>query len=161
MPTAIREHGGRATTGVDANDARAQIIKELVRNDLKPDEREARLRELRQIVAAQDGPSRAEMTLEDKRAEFGVEPKFASKASEANWNYEGEHELLDYAHAQGLGAAVVKEFFNEYVTLREGNEVTPFTDSLLYSMEKKFQARGVPKEVTAKVRRWARERGYA
>jgi hypothetical protein len=71
----------------------------------------------------------------------------------------GEREVYDYSHAQGLDAALVRDVMRDDVEAREFAD-GPMPDEALDAMEKKYQVRGVPKEVTAEYRRWARERGY-
>jgi hypothetical protein len=100
------------------------------------------------------------MTIEAKRAEFGVPlPAFLNEETPASFDFEAEAEALDYAHGQGLAADVVRDGMADYFRLAEGRD-GPIADEKLDALERKYQARGVPKAVTAAYRKWLRENEF-
>jgi hypothetical protein len=124
--------------------------------------RDAARAELRKILAQQSDAERprAELSIENKRAEFGLRlPKFLNEETAASFDVDAEAEALDYAHAQGIEAAVVRDAMGDYFKLAEMRD-GPIDDATLDQLEAKYQKRGVPKEVTAAYRRWLRENDF-
>jgi hypothetical protein len=78
------------------------------------------------------------------------------------WNADGEAEALDYAHTQGIEPAIVRDAMADYADYMEVGQMRDgaLADATLDALEKKYIARGVPKEVTAAYRRWLRENGW-
>jgi len=127
-----------------------------------PTKRDAARAELRKLLAQQSDAERprAELTIEDKRAEFGLAaPKFLTPESAELWNADGEAQALDYAHTQGIEPAIVRDAMADYMKLGQMRDGA-LDDTTLDALEKKYQARGVPKEVTAAYRRWLRENDF-
>ena len=87
-------------------------------------------------------------------------PAFQSQEGADSWSPEGEAEFLDAAHGWGVESSIVRDVVQEYIGHAEGNDGEPLADHVLDSLEKRYQARGVSKEITGVVRRWARENGY-
>src|SRR5262249_38489813 len=97
---------------------------------------------LRTVISMQENiespTTRAELTIQQKREEYGLEAP--NKIDSARWDVAAEGEAPDYAHQFGIAPDVVKQAMTEYVRIVQRME--PLDDAALDQLEAKYQARG-------------------
>jgi hypothetical protein len=74
----------------------------------------AAMAEVRRLIAADVTPdeaaARADMTIDELRAEYGLTPpKFVAPQMADRWDVGWEADFLDYAHARGWSADIVRD----------------------------------------------------
>jgi hypothetical protein len=164
----VQEQTPPALSPVEALEAKRKALNDPTNADgiyaKDPTKRVEAMRQLRvllnQQADAEQPGHRDNMTLEDRRAEFGVpEPRFLTVESAMLHDPDAEAEALDYAHGQGLTADVVRDAMGDYFKLAEMRD-GPIDGVTLDRLEQKYIARGVSKAVTAAYRKWLRENEF-